>query len=302
VHDGQVRIDRLGGGRRPLFRVGLIAAAFAGALVLVYYLTVLTVPGRRVADASLRGALLTGPGLRTGVDAVLNVVSVGSLLGAMAAVAVVALFRLDRLRGLAAIGILLGSNLTTWLLKEVLLVRPDLGIREVAPASLNSLPSGHTTAAFSVLAALLFVGPPRWRLALTVVGGAYVTLTALATMSAGWHRAGDSIAAFAVVGLWTSGAALAVVLAGPTSEPPITRRPAGPTSMRWLAAAMAGSLALGLLTSIALAVTPTVLDSTAGRASAFLAGGLLIIGSVTAALLGVRALLVIVDSARLRIQ
>jgi len=83
-----------------------------------------------------------------------------------------------------------------------LLTRPDLGLREITPATHNSLPSGHTTAVSSVVVALLVVTPARGRPLVAVTGGAAAVVTALATMSAGWHRAGDSIAAFRVVGAW----------------------------------------------------------------------------------------------------
>ena len=73
-----------------------MATAYAATFVLVYYISVHTVRGRVVSDASLRGALLSGASIRDRVDATLDVVSVGSLLGAVAMVAVIALIRLDR--------------------------------------------------------------------------------------------------------------------------------------------------------------------------------------------------------------
>ncbi len=222
-------MDRLVSLRRPLAQLVLLAATYAVTLALVYYLTVRTVRGRQLGDASLRGALSTNSTLTGSVEAVLNVVSIASLLGAIATVAVVALVRLERLQGLAAVGIIVGSNASAWLLKNHLLERPDLGIREVAPATLNSLPSGHSTAAFSAVAALIFVLPRRWRLAGATLGAGYGTLTALATMSAGWHRAADSVAAFLVVGIWTCVAAAVVMLGGldASDSVPDVRRDAG---------------------------------------------------------------------------
>src|SRR5690606_6770023 len=80
-------------------------------------------------------------------------------------------------------------------------VRPDLGLDEVGPATLNSLPSGHTTAAFSAVAALLLVLPAAWRASVALLGGGFATVTALATMFAGWHRTADAMASFLVVGV-----------------------------------------------------------------------------------------------------
>ena len=104
----------------------LVASAATGVVVLglVYYLTVFTLRGREISDASLRGAISISPALQDSVDAVLNVVSIGSLLGAMAVVAFIALLRLARLLGLAAITLLVGANVSTWLLKNVLLPAP----------------------------------------------------------------------------------------------------------------------------------------------------------------------------------
>ena len=105
-----VGIKRLGGVLRPLVRVALVGLAFGAGFVLVYSVTVRTVQGRLFGDASLRGALLTRSATADGADTILNVVSVASLAGAVALVTTVALVRLERLRGLAAVGILVGSE------------------------------------------------------------------------------------------------------------------------------------------------------------------------------------------------
>ena len=114
-------------GRVTLTWLAAMAAGYAAAFGVLYYVSVLTVPGRLVSDASLRGAISSGASIRGNVDAILDVVSVGSLLGAIATVAVIALVRLDRVRGLAAIAVLVGANASTWLLKEHIISRPDLG-------------------------------------------------------------------------------------------------------------------------------------------------------------------------------
>ncbi len=268
---------------------------FVAGFVLVYYVTVRTVQGRLFGDASLRGALVTRSALADGADRVLNVVSVASLLGAVAVVAMVALVRLERVQGLAAIGILVGANVSTLVLKGYLLERPDLGIREVAPATLNSLPSGHATAVFSAVAALLFVVPARWRYPTVLVGLVAATVTSLATMSAGWHRAGDSMAAFLLVGVWFSAAAAAVSIA----ETGGTGDRAGylwPASTRWLAVTCVGLFALGLALGAALNAAGDVRDATFGSWIAFLAGALLITGTGLVVLLGMLHMLDLIDT------
>jgi membrane-associated phospholipid phosphatase len=278
--------------------VGLVLATTAEALAfaLVYFVSVHTVRGRLVSDASLRGAISSGSAVQGTVDAVLDVVSVGSLLGAVAVVALIGLVRLDRVRGLAAIAVLCTANAATWILKERLLTRPDLGLDEVAPATLNSLPSGHATAAFSAVAALLVVLPARWRAAAALLGGGYATATAFATMLAGWHRAVDSIAAFLVVGMCTvtvSAGMLVLRLSRPQA-------PAG-IAFRWWMLSAVGSLVLGGLLSVVLSALNPVRTTVVGSLLAFLSSGLLITGTMLAVLVSILWALEIADGTEPRV-
>ena len=282
-------------GWRPLVGLGALAATFATSFVVVYVVTVRTVRGRLFSDASLRGAILTNSAVSDAVDAVLDVVSVALLAGTLALVATIALVRLDRAHGLAAIGVLVGANVSTWALKEYLLDRPDLGLREVAPATLNSLPSGHTTAVLSSAAALVFVLPRRWRPVILTAGVGLATLVALATMSAGWHRAGDSMAAFLLVGIWTCAAAAAVVLADPAAVAGESVWVAGPLGVRWVGATAAGLLVLGLTLALVIGSLTTVGESDVGAGAAFVAGALLITGTALAVFIGVVAALDLMD-------
>ena len=274
---------------RPLLVLAAVAVAFLAAFGAVYVLTVRTSQGRTLADASLRGALHSKAAVTGTVDTVLDVVSVASLFGAMAVVALIALIRLKRLEGVAAVGILVGANVSTWLLKDVLLARPDLGLSEVGPATLNSLPSGHSTAAFSAVAALLFVLPRRWRPTTATVGGLFAGVTGIATMSAGWHRPGDSAASFLLVGAWTTVAAL-VVVAVRQRRPLTPADLSAPTPVRWLGAAAAGMLVLGGVLALPLLASSTFEASAVGEWLAFGAGGLLVAGTA----LGVVAAIVVV--------
>lgn len=294
-HASGVRFEVLPTARRPLVGLGVIAAGLALAFALVYYVTVRTVVGRQLGDASLRGALSADPLLSDTLRPVLDVVSVASLLGAVALVAVIALLRLARLEGLAAIGLLVGSNASTWLLKNVLLERPDLGLAEVAPATLNSLPSGHSTAAFSAVAALVFVVPRRWRRPTGSIGAGYATLTALTTMIAGWHRPADAVAAFLLVGVWTAAAAAVVILGTrPTpGEPPAPTSP----SARWLVALAAGTLTFGFVTALAVVGASPAQGTALGSAAAFFAGGLFIVGTASGVTAGLLKVVEIMESA-----
>ena len=267
------------------------ATVYAVAFVLVYYVSVRTVRGRLVSDASLRGAISSGAPVQDTVEAILDIVSVGSLLGAVAVVALIALLRLDRVRGLASIAVLGTANVSTWVLKEHLLTRPDLGLDEVAPATLNSLPSGHTTAAFSAVAALLIVLPAAVRGPTALLGGSFATVTALATMFAGWHRAADAMAAFLLVGVCTMGAiSLVVVLDSP--------RPRASAGLRlgWWVALSVGALILGGTLSLVISALGPIRDTTLGSLLAFLSAGLLIVGTLLGVLVGMLRVLEVTET------
>ena len=268
-----------------------MATVYAVAFVLVYYVSVRTVRGRLISDASLRGAISSGASVQVTVEAILDIVSVGSLLGAVAVVAVIALLRLDRVRGLASIAVLVTANVSTWLLKEHLITRPDLGLDEVAPATLNSLPSGHTTAAFSAVAALLIVLPPAVRVPTAFLGGTFATVTALATMFAGWHRAADAMAAFLVVGVCTMVAISLVVVFD--SPPP---RPSARVPLGWWVALSVGALILGGTLSLGLSVLGPIRATQLGSLLAFLTAGLLIVGTLLGVLVGMLLVLEVTEA------
>lgn len=268
-------------GWRLVARLVLVAVGCGAVFVLVYWLTVRTTPGRRFGDRTMRGAGLSRPQLTEGVDRVLDVVSVASLFGAVAAVAVIALLRLLRVRGLAAVGLLVAANVATLVLKGVL-PRPDLGLREVTPATWNSLPSGHSTAAFSVVVAVLFVVPGRVRMATAVIGVGYVSVTAVATMSAGWHRAGDSLAAFLLVAALTAVAGIVVAAVGDSSEPAGSAPVVAGRSARWVATAAAATVGVGVTAALALVADYSVLDGNAGFVAALVASSILVAGTAIA--------------------
>lgn len=102
--------------------------------------------------------------------------------------------------------VIVGSNVTTQVVKHGLLERPDLGY-----GVHNSLPSGHVTVVVSVVAALLIVVPSGARAPVAGLGTFASGLTGLSTIVAGWHRPADVVAALLVVLTWC---AIAVVIHG----------------------------------------------------------------------------------------
>jgi membrane-associated phospholipid phosphatase len=144
-------------------------------------------------------------------DTVLNTMSVISIAAAIAAVVFIALLR-GRV-GLALVSLLFiaGANLTTQVLKAGL-YRPIYGVDKLRDQAGNSFPSGHTTAAAAVAVALVFVLPSRVRGVGAVLGAAFAGLVGVATLSAGWHRPSDAIAAMLIVGGWAGLAGLVLLL------------------------------------------------------------------------------------------
>jgi membrane-associated phospholipid phosphatase len=269
---------------RPQVVLGGLGVAYLVALAAIYALTVRTVPGRLVSDAGLRGALTTRPAVSDSVHTVLDVVSVGSLAVATLVVVVIALLRMAGRAAVVSIGLLAAANVSTWVLKNHLLTRPDLGLHEAAPETLNSLPSGHATAAFSAAAALVLVAPVALRRVAAVVGAAAGALVAVATMLAGWHRAGDAIAAFCVVGFWSVVAAWVVLRSGDRDRTVPGEdgwRPPGRTA-RIAVLGVAAGTAVSVLALVAHRSTSTPVTLTA-----LLGGVLLVVGGAFAAMLGI---------------
>jgi membrane-associated phospholipid phosphatase len=268
---------------RPRLVLGGLGAAYLASLLAVYVLTVRTVPGRRVSDAGLRGALSTRSTVSDSVNAVLDVVSVGSLVVATLVVVLIALLRLAGRAAVVSIGLLAAANVSTWLLKNYLFSRPDLGLREAAPETLNSLPSGHATAAFSAAAALVLVSPVALRRVAAGIGAVVGALVAVATMSAGWHRAGDALAAFCVVGFWSVVAAWVVRRGSDEAAAGDDRsRPPGRTT--WIALI---GVAVGTAVAVLLALLSHDSRSTGVTAIALLGDVLLVVGGAFAAMAGV---------------
>jgi len=103
----------------------------------------------------------------------------------------------------------IGANLTTQVLKEVVLDRTDLleGLFYPLP---NSFPSGHATAAASIAVALILVLPPLFRAPIVVLAAIVVAVVGVSTLVAGWHRMADAVGGSFVATAW--GAGLAGVL------------------------------------------------------------------------------------------
>ena len=102
-------------------------------------------------------------------------------------------------------------------------------------------------------------------------------------MSAGWHRAGDALAAFCVVGFWSVVAAWVVLRGSDQSAPGEDRwRPPG----RAARIALVG-VGAGTAVSVLLALLEHDSTGTPVTVTALLGGVLLVVGGAFAAMLGI---------------
>ncbi|MFC0098759.1 phosphatase PAP2 family protein [Micromonospora marina] len=188
----------------------VLALIQTAAFGLVWRFAVHTELGQWLDTVALTGNRIGQDRIDGPVDTILNAMSVVSLLAATAVIGFIALIRGRKALAVTATLLIAGANVTTQLLKYYL-VRPDFGIDPERAAAGNSLPSGHTAVAASVAVALILVLPRKLRVAGAFLGAGYAAAAGVATLSAGWHRPSDAVAAYLVVGAWAAAAGLVLL-------------------------------------------------------------------------------------------
>lgn len=186
--------------RGPQVAAGLVALLAAGGVWALWRVFVATRRGQLAEDLAFEGARVAYRHLWEIMEPVLDVISITFVAGGIAVAVLVAVLR--RRWGLAGqvVVLIAGANLTTQLVKDYLLDRP--GYLDGWRYADNTLPSGHTTVAASVAAALLLVVPRRWRPLTALGGAAYTLLIGFSTLVGRWHRPSDVAAAVLVVLAW----------------------------------------------------------------------------------------------------
>ncbi|WP_166346023.1 phosphatase PAP2 family protein [Phytoactinopolyspora limicola] len=188
-----------------MFAAGVVGTA------LTWQYFVKTTTGQRIDDVAFRGSEIGQSALWNAAEPVLDIVSIPFIVVVLGAAALIAIIRRRPLLALEVAVLVGGANVTTQLLKYVVFDRPDLA--ETSGAAANSLPSGHTTVAASVAAALVLVVPRHTRPMVAVLAATYAAATGVATMIGGWHRPSDVVAAMTVVMAW-AGLAMIVTAIG----------------------------------------------------------------------------------------
>jgi membrane-associated phospholipid phosphatase len=189
----------------------LLAAVQVVALGLVWRFFVRTEHGQLLDFIALSGNTIGRERVDGLVNNVLNAMSVVSLAVATAVIGFIALVRGRILLAVVATLLVVGANLTAQVLKYVI-IRPDLGVDAERAAAGNSMPSGHVAIAASAAVAFVMVLPPRLRGVGGLIGVGYAVLAGVATLSAGWHRPSDAVAALLIVGAWAAGAGFLLVV------------------------------------------------------------------------------------------
>lgn len=177
----------------------MFAAGVVGTWLTWRYF-VQTTAGQRLDATAFQGSEIGRNTLWRAAEPVLDIVSVPFIVIVIGAAALIAIVRRRWLLAVQVAVLVGGANITTQLLKHAVLDRPEL-TDDIGPGW-NSLPSGHTTVAMSVAAALVLVVPRRIRPVVAIFAAGYAALTGISTMIGGWHRPSDVVAAIAVVLAW----------------------------------------------------------------------------------------------------
>ncbi len=211
--------------RRPLLAAAA-SAALAGAVYLVF---ANVAPAQRVDLRVLEDAMAhqTQPRatLATDVVSFFDPASFALLLALLVGGAILA----GRKRaGLAAGAAVLGAEVTAQLLKPLLAVQRPYPADHYLPAA--SWPSGHTTAAVSLLLGLLIVLPPRLRPPVAVLGGGFAAIALGSLVLLGSHYPSDVLGGILVSVAWC---AVALAVSGSGRAPREVRpRPPRPRLRR----------------------------------------------------------------------
>lgn len=187
---------------RPSWVTPLAAAlTCAFGVYALYRFFVGTALGQRLDALAFAGARIGAWRISGPAYELLSWVSVAGIAAVVAIVMVIALARREWVLSLEAAGVVAGANITTQVLKHVVLTRVPL-VPTDGPTGQNSLPSGHTTVAASVAVAGVLVVPAALR-ALTSALAAVVSVAfGYATLIGQWHRPSDIMAAILVAFGW----------------------------------------------------------------------------------------------------
>ena len=241
------------------------AAACALSAVLVWLTAYHLAPFEAIDQRTFDGFLgLSRPATAQWAEHLSRLADPGPFALFAAALVTGALARRAPRIAIAVAVILLGSNLTTQLLKPALaLPQPFPGIDTA------TWPSGHATAAMALVLCLQLVVPARLRPLTAALGGLLVVGVAYSVLILGHHEPSDILGGFLVAGTWTGLVAAVLRTAAPERDPP-------PRTTATLApVALATAAAAAVACVVALAHRDGALDYAAAHTT-FMAGAAVI--------------------------
>ena len=172
------------------------------------------------------------------------------------------------------VGSALAATVTTQLLKNVFLTRPDLGVDGYVS---NSFPSGHTTVAAASALIVFLVASPHTRWLAGTLGAAFAVAAGVSTLVSLWHRPSDVIAALLVVSFWGCVGGAVLTRAGGRQRARRTPTPAkvGLRLQSWIAvlAAVVTAAAVGVGATGAFGMTSAAPMAYLGAVTAIVAVG-----------------------------
>jgi membrane-associated phospholipid phosphatase len=267
-------------------RLVLVCVGAVVVAAILYVATVGTRTGQLVSELIL-GGRPASPESILAAERVLSVLSQSTLALGTIILLVIALAQRRPRLALVAVVTVVGANLSTQLLKNLLLERSDLlgGQFYVLP---NSFPSGHATAAASIAVALLLVLPPLLRAPTVIISAIIVAVVAVSTLAAGWHRMADAMGGVFVAVAWAAG--LAALLGWRRGVEVVGRRTAAFGRLSALLPVLlgVGALILGVVGYLLIAADPLdvlpYLAERGGSTALFWVGILITIGTCMVAL------------------
>ncbi len=219
--------------------------AFAG----IYIAAVWTRAGQTFENAALRGSKLSPDNIIELDNAQLQAISVTSLAVAILLVAAVGFLRGGWRLGLAGSGVIVVSVLSAEALKRYILPRPDL-IDASEKLQHNTLPSGHTAIAMSLLLATMLVVSYGWRGITMFLTMSWATGIGALTVAAHWHRLSDTLASDALALAVACAAAIWLARGGEIHPSAPGRRPLRVIYVVIVSLLAAASLVVGVVLAV----------------------------------------------------
>lgn len=182
-----------------------LSGAGAGALALIaIWFAAFHIALVRRADRSILIGFtgLQRPRLDTAANFVAGLCSPNHYVVLAALPVIVALVRRRPRHAVAMVAIMLGANLTTQLLKPLLAAPRPLG---AASFQINaaSWPSGHATAAMTLVLCAVLAAPARRRPLVAAVMAAFAIAVCYSFLSLHWHYPSDVLGGFLVAATWS---------------------------------------------------------------------------------------------------